>query len=94
MASRKLLKKSIKFISVELITESYVKYSLFPNISKEKIAEIIQQVNKLNYDLVARINHTDGKGNNKVTKAFYKKLIEDWNAGVTKIADEIEKLGK
>ena len=92
MASRKDLKKYIKFVTTELMTECYVKFSLFPNVKNEEVSEILLKINKLNCDLVARINHADGKDNLKITKAYYKKLAEDWNKGVEEILTAIEKL--
>ena len=94
MASRKDLKKYIKFVSIELITECYVKYALFPKTKGDEISKIMLKINKLNYDLIGRINNAEGKDNKKITKAYYKKIAEDWNVGVEEIVKEIEGLGK
>jgi len=94
MASRKELKKYIKFVSIELITECYVKYSLFPKIKGDEVSKILLKINKLNYDLIGRINNAEGKDNKKITKAYYKKIAKDWNASVEEIVKEIEELGK
>ena len=94
MASRKDLKKYIKFVSIELITECYVKLSLFPKIKGDEVSKIMLKINELNYDLIGRINNAEGKDNKKITKAYYKKIAEDWNAGVEEIVTEIEGLGK
>lgn len=94
MASRRNLKKNIKFISIELVMECYVKYSFIPNVKETQVSEILLKINKLNYDLITRINHSDGKENNKVVKSYFKKLTEDWNKGVEEIVGDIEKLGK
>ena len=84
MASRKDLKKDIKFVSVELISECYVRFIFNPKLEKE-INDIVSEINKLNYDCVTRINHTDGKNNPKITKAYYKKLKEDYEKGMKDI---------
>jgi len=94
MASRKDLKKYIKFVSIELITECYVKYSLFPKTKSDEVSKILLKVNKLNCDLIGRINNAEGKDNKKITKAYYKKIAEDWNTGVEEIVTAIEGLGK
>ena len=94
MASRKDLKKYIKFVSIELITECYVKFSLFPKINSDEVSKILLKVNKLNYELIGRINNAEGKDNPKITKAYYKKIAEDWNTGVEEIVTAIEGLGK
>jgi len=94
MASRKDLKKYIKFVSIELITECYVKLSLFPKIKGDEVSKIMLKINKLNYDLIGRINNAEGKDNKKITKAYYKKIAEDWNTSVEEILKEIEGLGK
>jgi phage-related tail protein len=94
MASRKDLKKSIKFVSLELATECFIKFSYNPKAKEENVNAILDKIGDLDTDLIARVNHTDGKENRKVTKNYYKKLIEDWNKGVKEIIGEIEKLGK
>ena len=94
MASRKELKKYIKLVSVELVTECYVKYSLFPTIKGDDVSAIMLKINKLNCDLVGRINNAEGKDNKKITKVYYKKIAEDWNSGVEEILTAVEKLGK
>jgi hypothetical protein len=94
MASRKILKKNIKLVSTELVSECYVNYIFFPEIKEEKIDAIVLKITKLNYDLIARINNPDGKDNKKRTKTYYKKLIEDWNNGINGIVEEMKKLNK
>jgi hypothetical protein len=94
MASRRELKKYIKFISIELITECYVKYTLLPKLTDKEVSKILLKINKLNYNLIGRINNAEGKDNKKITKVYYKKIIEDWNSGVEEIVKDIEKLGK
>ena len=91
MASRKDLKKDIKFVSVELISECYVRFIFNPSMEKE-INDIVMEINKLNYDTVTRINHTDGKNNPKITKAYYKKLKADYENGMKAILTKLESI--
>ncbi len=88
MASRKDLKKDIKFVSIELISECYVRFIFNPSKEKE-INELVNKINKLNYEAITRISHTVGKRNRKITKAYYKDLQNYFEKGLKEILEEL-----
>ena len=78
MASRKDLKKRIEYIAGDLFLAS-----LLDGVNREVVIEAVQNV----LALVPRISHTE-PGN---VKGFYKKLREDLNKEVEKVAAELSK---
>ena len=87
MASRKDLKKKVKYIADTLASLYFVE------CLTNKDEEIVKRLNKIlsvRQDLVSRISHTE-PGN---VKGFYKKFNADFNAKVNEIIDAIGKLKK
>lgn len=91
MANRRKLKKAIKFVTTELITEIYI-LSFFKEVSEEKLDELVNKVVEMNDKFVPRVSHADGKKDSKIVKAYFKKLREDWTNAVKEIAEEAGKL--
>lgn len=88
MASRRNLKKSVKYIINDLYMESMI-CSLCS--SEENIAEaekMIHRVMKLQKEYISRISHTE-PGN---VKGFYKKFKEDFSKEISDIIGELSKL--
>lgn len=79
MASRKDLKKRIQYIAGDLFLAS-----LFEGVNREIVIESVQNV----LALIPRISHTQ-PGN---VKGYYKKLHEDLNKEVEKVANELAKI--
>ena len=79
MASRRNLKKDISYIAGDLFLAS-----LIEGINREVVIESVQNV----LALVPRISHTQ-PGN---VKGYYKKLREDLNEEIEKVADELAKV--
>ena len=78
MASRKDLKKRIKYIAGDLFLAS-----LIEGVNREVVIEAVHNV----LALIPRISHTE-PGN---VKGFYKKLREDLNKEVEKVSAELAK---
>lgn len=92
MASRKRLKKTIKFVTSELITDIYFRCLMSKDIQMEKVDGIIIDIVKLNKEFILRLNRPDGKDNPKLVKAYFKKLFLDWQSAMDKIIKDIESL--
>ena len=91
MASRRL-KKTIQFISSELITDVYFRCLMSKSIDNQKVDDIVIRIMDINRDFVLRTNRPDGKDNPKIVKAYYLKLYSDWQSAMDKVIIEIEKL--
>ena len=80
MASRRKLKKQISYIAGDLFLASLVE-----GVNREVVVEATHDV----IELIPRISHTQ-PGN---VKGYYKKLREDLDKAIAKVADELEKIG-
>ena len=80
MASRRKLKKQISYIAGDLFLASLVE-----GVNRKVVVEATHEV----IELIPRISHTQ-PGN---VKGYYKKLREDLDKAIAKVADELEKIG-
>lgn len=91
MASRRKLKKVIKFVTGELVSEMYI-LSFFKEVDEKKLDELIGKALDMNDLFVQRISHVDGKEDAKIVKAYFRNLRNEWSDKVAEIADEVGKL--
>ncbi len=91
MANRRTLKKGIQLVTSDLITESYINHLMLQKMDKSGFDAIVEKIADINNDFLARVNHPNGTKEPKLVKAYYKKLIADFNKEVDQI---IEKLNK
>jgi len=92
MASRRKLKKTIKFVSSELITDIYFRCLLSKKVEEQKVDSLVVNVMELNREYVLRANCPDGKDNPKLVKTYFRKLFSDWQLAMEKVIKEIEAL--
>ena len=86
MASRRKLKKSLRTISGELISNCTI-LNMCGVHNIEKTNALLGKVLNIHNEYVSRLSHTQ-KGNEKL---FYKKLRQDFAKEVEALADEINK---
>ncbi len=86
MASRKQLKKSVKMITGDLLTDC-VALSMCQGADTEALSAIMGEVIALHAEYVARISHTE-KGSEK---AYYHKLKDEFTEKVNSLGDRILK---
>ncbi|MDO9154966.1 MAG: hypothetical protein Q7U47_14865 [Paludibacter sp.] len=92
MASRRRLKKTIKFVTSELITDIYFHCLMKKNIEDQKVEKLVTEAVNLNREFVLRIIRPDGKNNKKIVRLYYKKIYADWQSAMNEIITKIEKL--
>ncbi len=92
MASRRKLKKTIKFVSSELITDIYFRCLLSKKVEEQKVDSLVVNIMELNREYVLRANRPDGKDNPKLVKTYFQKLFSDWQLAMEKVIKEIESL--
>ena len=59
---------------------------------KPSIEELISKVIDSENDFIARISHTDGKGERKLVRSYYNKLREEYTHFANEIEGEVSKL--
>lgn len=93
MASRRKLKKDIDFLSFEVISDCYNYIYLHPGKGVQ-VMDIIKETVANRNELIARVNHPDGKDNPKIVKAHYKAVFKDLmvytDASFTKLSELIK----
>lgn len=67
-------------------------YSVAPEEREYTIEQLIMKVIDAERDFIARISHTDGKGEPKLVRNYYHKLREEYSYFVSEIEDEVSKL--
>lgn len=92
MASRRKLKKTIKFVTSELITDIYFRCLISKDIEDQKVDSLVVTIMALDREYILRVNRIDGKDNPKLVKAFFRKLFSDWQIATENLIKEIEKL--
>jgi len=92
MASRRKLKKTIKFVSFELITDIYFRCLTSKNVDDQKIDNLVIEIMSLSRDYVLRVNRPDGKDNPILVKVYFRKLFSDWQNAMEKVIKEVESI--
>lgn len=92
MASRKHLKKTIQFVSSELITDVYFRCLMSPEIKEDQVDKIVMEIVNISREFTLRANRPTGKENPQLVKAYFRKLYADWQKAMTTILADIEKL--
>lgn len=92
MASRRKLKKTIQFVSGELMEDALFKTLLSKKNITEKTDKLLVEISNLNTEFTKRAGKPDAKDNPALVRKYYNKLFADWNKGVEKIIQEMEKI--
>ncbi len=92
MASRRKLKKTIQFISSELINEIYFRCLLSEKVDLDLVEKMSVDILKTCSEFTLRAGQPDGKDNPKILKAYYKKLFADWETEMGRVINEMEKI--
>ncbi|MDD3320498.1 MAG: hypothetical protein PHS59_03545 [Paludibacter sp.] len=92
MASRRKLKKTIQFVSSELISDIYIRCLMSKDVDLELVEKISVDIMKTNVEFILRANRPDGKDNPKLVKAYYRNLFADWQKAMDIITAEMDKI--
>jgi len=92
MASRRKLKKTIQFVTSELITDIYFRCLMSKDIEDTKIEALVIEIMALNNEFILRANRPDGKENPTLVKAYFRKLFSDWKIAMGNTIKSIESL--
>ncbi|MBN2765701.1 MAG: hypothetical protein JXR27_04950 [Paludibacteraceae bacterium] len=92
MASRRKLKKTINYVSSELMTELYFRALISEKTDESKVEALSVEIADLNDNFILRAGRPDGKNNNKIVKAYYRKLFSDWQTSVDAIVKKMDTL--
>lgn len=91
MASKRDLKKEINAIVNDLTLEYVLTSAFIPGVDRDKAAAIFGKVLELRKEFLARVGANGGK-EPKMVKAYYKKLVSDFNERVEEIISDFATL--
>ncbi|WP_298544194.1 hypothetical protein [uncultured Porphyromonas sp.] len=92
MASRRKLKQAIHTEVEEMLFDLSILYSVASEEREYAIEQLIMKVIDNERDFIARISHTDGKGDRKLVRNYYNKLREEYMHFASEIEGEVSKL--
>lgn len=93
MASKKELKKDIRYLTEQVIIDALeVADSLDAEKDKKKVLDVIVEIAGLHNQLISRTNHPDGKENPKLVKAHYNGIMDELLTACNKAYEKLNKL--
>ena len=94
MASRRLLKRDISYISGVLFSDTMMARLLISSIDQAAAEVLMTRILDMEESFLGRASHTDAKANKALVKEYYKKLKVDLQTEVASILEELDKLTK
>ncbi len=92
MASIRMLKKDIGFLTSEIVTQAYLNKVLFKNMDDEALSGFVSKALDFQNGFIAKANHPDAKDNPKLLKAYFQKIRKDMVAQFEEIIVSINQL--
>ncbi len=93
MASRKEIKKDIRFLVEQVIGDALeVGIELEKEEDKKVVLDIIVDLVDTHNDLISRVNNPDGKDDKKIVKKHFNKIYDDLLTKTNDAYDRINKL--
>jgi hypothetical protein len=93
MAKRRDLKKTVEYLSGELMAETLF-CSLQPEADRAKPGEIMVRICEMHNEYRRRIQNPPARADKQPARQYYRKLREDFNAEADRIYGELMLLNK
>ncbi len=94
MASRRILKKDINYLTSELISDCFAYMSIHPENNKEKVMQLIKQAVNLRNELVSKVNHIKLEKDAKKLKPIFTSIKSDMFKNIDQSFESLSKLIK
>lgn len=91
MASKRILKKDVKYVTWELIAECLVFQVLHPEVKEETIIATLEKITEKHNEIMDRVNSTRGKQARPVLKETYRGVISGLNEMTVIVKDLYQK---
>lgn len=92
MANVKDLKKDINYLAAEILSQAYLKMALMENVKEDDLQPILVGAIEMRNELIARVNHPNGKENEKITKSYFQNLRKSLMDKSVELLDKIQAL--
>lgn len=93
MATKRNLKKDIDYLAYEVISDCLIFLEIKGEEKSEEIYKILNDTVELRNNLIARVNHIDGKDNPKLVKNHFNLLNKDLIEGIDAQFNKLSKIG-
>lgn len=94
MANKRNLKKDIDYLAYEVIADCFTYAQVNGEKNDKKVKQIIGDTIELRNNLIARVNHPDGKDNPKLVKQHFRKIYADLLEGIDKQFNALSEISK
>ena len=94
MASKKDLKQTINGLAGELFAECLFCRLYLPSVNSEEADKVLTKILEMQTDFLSRACRPDGKANQKLVKAYYRKLKENLRKRIDEIGNDITNLSQ
>jgi hypothetical protein len=93
MASRKELKKDIRFLTQQVILDALeVAEMVTEEQDKKKILDIIVEISEMHNNLISKVNHPDGSENKKLVHGHFKAISNELLSVCNKAYEQLNDL--
>ncbi|MCF8357678.1 MAG: hypothetical protein K9H26_02895 [Prolixibacteraceae bacterium] len=92
MANIKDLKKEIRYLCEDIITDALEVAEMVDKKGKQKALKLINEIAVFHNEMVQRANNPENEKDPKQVKNHYAKLRKDFTAGLKKFYDKLYKL--
>lgn len=92
MSSRRKLKKTIQFVSSELITDVYFRCLMNKNTDEKAAEALVVKIVETAREFTLRSNRPGGKQNPASVKSYYRSLYKSWDEKLVEIIKQIESI--
>ncbi len=76
----------------EIVTEAYVRKMLFDEIKDEDFRKVLTDAIDLRNELIAKVNHPDGRNNPKKVKTFFKDIRNEMDSKFSELTEAVNHL--
>jgi predicted nucleic acid-binding OB-fold protein len=90
MAKIRNLKKDVRYLTSELISEVLTYKYYHPELTDEKLSNVISDIIDINNDMLVKINNIAEPKNPKLVKKYFAEIREGFDTAINKL-DELTK---
>ncbi len=94
MANKRVLKKTITYLTEDLFTEALICKLFVTGVDQEKLDRLMTRILNMQDEFIKRASRPDGKDNKTLVKEYYNKLKVDLRTEFDSIVQELEDLCK
>ncbi len=91
MASIRIIKKDINYLTLEVATYCFYHIEQNPKVEKKETVAIINDSISLRNQMIERVNQLNPSADKKETKAYFHNLIADLSDEIQRLYERLEK---